>query len=404
MKKTLKPAEKKQKLTVVVAQPPLSSADPNGFPHQGQIILDGKIAATFNASTPEEYERVKRVLEAGFRLESKTRSWGMKAEDSWQLRSFPSDPDDWKSRMQRLAEHRLLDDDKSEMESLMHCCTWTLEQLWKWMHDLALNSKNPNIKRDAGMTLGKLYYQAKQVQPDAQLRTANEEFERQVVPFGGAKRKPSPDLVRWVNAKMMWQYEYWKRAVEVAHRFEEKRPYSRDVVGGKGDHYFNERLPITTIAEAWEGYFIQERQNQLYSAAWNQFLDELERHAFCTNKLNLAQLTEFESCWKGALHKSLHKEWELTGEAELVKAGKDKSFIHKFGDLKHITHMEGAGYNLAKDFFERCFSAHWRQKQQHRSASKESLREAIKPKQTSSVDPTSEVVKTKAKMRKSSAG
>lgn len=371
-------------------------------PHIGTIYVGERIIATIQAKTKDDYERTKDVIEAGFRVRGEASSWGMNSDHYWQLHPFPSDHDDWKVRMERLASHSLHDDDASEMGRLMHACTWTLEPLWKWMHHLAEYAKNPNIQRDAGRCLGALYYEARQKKNRIKLGKANEEFERRVAPFGGIKKKPTPELVRWVNNRMRNHYELWKRAIEVAQMFEQtKHPkgmhfFSRDYVEDGVRHY--ELLPMTTMAEAWDGYFIQHRQRP--GASWNEFLDELSAHPFCTNRLTLVQLTNFDQCWENALYDSLRVDWDTPDKLKQSKVWKGISFVHKFGDLKE---PEGAGYWLAKDYFDYAFAPYWKHTQVVEARICE-LSKNRKPRTGTAVDPVTKRIVAAANQVKSRAG
>jgi hypothetical protein len=325
----------------------------------GWIHYQGRAIAKIEAESAEDYEQAKQVIEAGFRVRDEAKYWDMPPEHYWQLHNFPSDPEDWEARMQRLIEHKL-GDHSSDVDGLMHSCTWTIELLWKWLHELAYKAENPNHKREAGRVLGVLYHEARLNSKADSLSEANEEFKRGIIPFPwGAKKPPAKELIHWVNRKMMKHIERWKKAVEVASTFELKKFFHRDDRDSRGVHHFV-RLPMGDIKESWNSFFIQERNaHPNRSGSWGEFLDELEKHPFCTHGLNLAQLTNFNDCWQLSLYDVLQEEWSHDKEIKLACG----SFVKKFGDLKHKTHMEGAGFQLARDFYERFYLPHWKQKQ-----------------------------------------
>lgn len=323
---------------------------------RGRIFRDGRTLAWIEAKTTDDLDAALEVINAGARIIHRAEAWNMKPEDYLQLQSFPSDPKDWEGRMERLLASKL-GDNKQDLDGLMHSCTWTIELLWKWLHELAIKAENPNHKRDAGRTLGRLYHQARQASEEERLSDANEDFRRGINPYSwGAKKPPAKELVNWVYRKMGRHFEHWKKAVEVASNFEQKKFFHRDDRDSRGVHHFV-RLPMGNIKEAWKSFFIQERAaHPNRSDAWDKFLDELEKHPFCTHGLNLAQLTNFKDCWRLSLYDVLQEEWSHDKEIKLACG----SFIKKFGDLKHL---EGPGFQLAKDYFERFFLLHWTEKQ-----------------------------------------
>lgn len=377
---------------------PIAAAESstNASPHVGSIYMGERTIATIQAPTQEDYDKAKELIEAGFRAQGEAVSWGMKPEDYWQLHQFPADHDDWKARMERLASHSLHDDDASHMQNLMHCCTWTLEPLWKWMHHLAEHAKNPNVKRDAGTALGELYYEARQKKNRKRLGEANEEFARRVAPFDGIKKKPSEQLTRWVSNRMRHCMDLWKMAIEVATRFENmktqerRHPFARMKVVD-GVHYF-EQLPMNTMAEAWDAYFIQEHSEHP-SGAWNELLNELEAHPFCTKRLTLAQLTDFEFSWSAALESVLRQQWATRSDEDRKKIGGDQSFEHRIGTAKDPR----AGYWVAKDFFVRF----WVNKQTNDAAFWKSFNTRTPG---TAVDPVAKRVLAMANRRKSRGG
>ena len=75
----------------------------------GWIHYQGRAIAKIEAESAEDYEQAKQVIEAGFRVRDEAKYWDMPPEHYWQLHNFPSDPEDWEARMQRLIEHKLGD-------------------------------------------------------------------------------------------------------------------------------------------------------------------------------------------------------------------------------------------------------------------------------------------------------
>lgn len=347
---------------------------------KGWFRTDAGSIARFEADTPDEWDQAKEVIEAGFRFREEAGSWGMNPDDAWQLAFFPMKHEDWTKRMERLAAHSLHDEDASDLAGLMHQCTWMIEPLWKWLHHLAEHAQNSNIKRDAGQTLGRLYHEAGQAKNKKRLRVANQEFERQIAPFGGIKAKPAKALVHWVNRQLSWQLELWKRAVEVARRLKEKRPYYEYCVSAA--HPSTEPSddvsewgmklvgvhPMNSMHDAWKGYFSENRTRK--GESWNDFLDELEDHPFRRSGLALEQLIDFDSCWNEALEPVLRQQWAKLDAQERRGIGKDLSFEHRIGTVKD----PHAGYWVAKDFFDRFFLLHWEQVQKFDRLFNQSIR------------------------------
>lgn len=333
--------------------------------HEGIMHSHKRIRARFEADTREDYEWAKKVIEAGFRSREEADSWGMNPDDAWQLACFPMKHEDWTKRMEHLLASKL-GDRSSDTFDLFHSCTWLIEPMWNWLHEIALRAENPNYKNDAGRILGKLYRQARQDKSEDRLSSANIEFKRSVNPHPWAKKKPSPALVRWVECEMMQQIEYWKRAVEVASHFDSKRFFSRDDLIN-GIHYYTP-LPMRSIKEAWQSYFIQERNAYPKRAgSWSDFLDELESHPFCTRAPTLKQLLDIKALWKSAFCDVLKKSWE-NDAAIRQKCG--PSFAKKFGDAKHPV---DAGYRLAAEFFKRAYLLHWSESQRLEKLLNESM-------------------------------
>ncbi|HRJ10970.1 MAG TPA: hypothetical protein PK490_22095 [Prosthecobacter sp.] len=328
---------------------------------------EGKMIAKIEALSADDLDAALEGINAGGRIIQEAKAWNMKPEDYWQLENFPSNPDDWEVRMQRLIASKLVDFN-SDTDGLMHSCTWIIDLLWKWLHEVAVKTENPNHKRDAGRTLGRLYHQARQEGEEERLSSANEEFRSNINPFPWARRPPSKALVNWTNRKMHRHLEFWKKAVEVAAAFEDKKPFSRDDRDSQGVHHF-QRLPMMDMKEAWQSYFIQERNAYPgRSGSWSDFLDELEIHPFRKRMLALSQLTAFKECWKLALYDVIKEEWNK--DLEIKKACGSK-FVGRFGDK---THLEGAGFHLAEDFFKRSYLPQWNQKKRLKSMMEQMIR------------------------------
>ncbi len=361
---------------------------------KGYIHNHKRTIARFEADTPEDYEFAKEVIDAGFRVKDNALEWGMNPDDYWQLACFPSDPDDWKTRMERLATHSLHDKDASDLGSLMHSCTWTLEQLWKWLQHLTEHAQNSNIKRDAGQALGRLYHEARQEEGRQKLGKANTEFERQMTPYAGIThvKEGTRKLWAWAQNEMNRQMDFWKRALKLADLVENKKLWKRS---NEPDHLEQ----VSDLAEAWRFHLNDERkQFPMRTAAWHDHLDELEKHPFCTKNLSLSQLTEFDSFWKSVMYEVLKDAWKQ--DAEIRKIAGTNSFVKKFGDLKH---MEGIGYKSAQDFFNRFYLLHWNQKQKTDRLLDESMKH-IRRGTGTAVDPVAAKILNSAKQKKASAG
>lgn len=377
---------------------PKDNQKPIEEPKRGRIFRDNRTLARIEAKTTDDLDAALEVINAGARIIHEAEAWNMKPEDYWQLQNFPSDPEDWEGRMQRLITSKL-GDAKSDVDGLMHSCTWTIDLLWKWLHELATKAENPNHKRDAGRTLGRLYHQARQASEEERLSNANEEFRRGINPYPwGAKKPPAKELVHWVNRKIRRHFEHWKTAIEVASTFEQKKFFHRDDRDSRGVHYFV-RLPMSNIKEAWDSYLIQERHaHPKRSRSWSDFLDGLGQSPFCLKALSLDQLINFKTCWKLALHDVFKAEWNQDSEIKKICG----SFVKKFGDLKHETHMEGAGFHLAKDYFERFFLSHWTQMQRLQRMFEESMQRDLKD--FDKDDPLTRILLARADAEKSSIG
>ena len=337
-------------------------------PHKGILHSNKRIRARFEADTPEDYEWAKEVIEAGFRFREEADSWGMNLDDAWQLVCFPMEREDWTKRMEHLLASKLTDL-SSDTFPLFHSCTWLIEPMWNWLHEMALRAENPNYKSDAGRILGKLYRQARQDKNEERLSAANSEFKRSVNPHPWAKKKPSVPLVSWVEREMMRQIEYWKRAVEVAQRFERKHRYNRDDKI-EGVHYYTP-LPMGTIAEAWQGYFIWQRSSRPNMCGdWDSFMNDLERHPFARG-LTLKHLLNIKMLWKLALCEVLKRAWNEDASIQ-QKCG--PSFAKKFGDADHPV---DAGFRLVSDFFKRVYLLHWSESQRLETLLNESLQRRI---------------------------
>lgn len=340
-------------------------------PHTGIMHNHERIRARFEADTPEDYEWAKEVIKAGFRFREEADSWGMNPDDAWQLGCFPMQHEDWTMRMERLATHSLHDKDASDLAGLMDQCTLMIEPLWKWLHHLAENAQNSNIKRDAGQTLGKLYHEAGQAKNKKRLRAANQDFERQIAPFGGIAAKPAKALVHWVDRQMRRHLELWKHAVEVAQRFQEKRHYYEYCHSGRDSQRTMTVIgihPMNSMKEAWKGYLTESRKRG--GTSWMNQLNSLENHPFCKAGLTLEQLINFDACWNEALETVLRQQWAKLDAQERKGIGKDLSFEHRIGTAKDPR----AGYWVAKDFFGRFFLPHWTQVQKFDRLFKESMR------------------------------
>ena len=332
----------------------------NKRPHTGIMHTGERVRARFEADSPEDYEWAKEVIKAGFRFREEADSWSMNPDDAWRLACFPLDEDDWKLQMESLAAHSLHDENASNFGGLMDSCCSTIERIWQWLHHLTQHAKNPNIKDEAGRTLGKLYHQAGQKKNQQKLRAHNQEFERQIAPFGSSGVKPTKALIDWISQQMRRHLEFWTRATEVAQQFKEKRPYyeyrhsggnSRRVMTLVGTH------PMNSMEEAWKGYLTESRKRD--GTGRVEFLDSLEIHPFCKAGLTLEQLLDFNACWNRALESVLRQRWAKLSAKEKQGIGKDLSFEHRVGTVEYPK----AGYWVAKDIFDRIFLPGWQQRQ-----------------------------------------
>jgi hypothetical protein len=160
--------------------------------HEGIMHSHKRIRARFEADTQEDYEWAKEVIESGFRFREEADSWGMNPDDAWQLACFPMKREDWTKRMENLLSSKLTDR-SSDTFPLFHSCTWLIEPMWNWLHEIALRAENPNYKNDAGRILGKLYRQARQAKTKIAFQVQTSNSRGTSIPIRG-RRKNLPWL------------------------------------------------------------------------------------------------------------------------------------------------------------------------------------------------------------------
>jgi hypothetical protein len=328
---------------------------------EGTIWRGGKKLARLTADSPEAYAEAKGIVEAGFWLQNRVRSWGMTDDAYWQMHTFPNASKNWRKRMEEMMQSTL--DNESEWYSQMHEIERTTLRLWDCLHELAEHASNLNFKRQAGRTLGELYHRARlKAGRGKKLIVVNEEFKRALVRFRGG-REPAGWLVNWVHSKLWWERELWLRAMEVASEFDQALKEGR-VKSGK------------TLDDAWACWM--ENRKQRPGADWHEFLSELWEHPFSgfrgtdrtRRALTLTQLTNFETCWSRALEPRLRKLWDTETPGPTLKNRKRPSWKHKFDKFEDD---ECAGYSLVSEYWKRSFLDDWNRRQEQRAGFFESV-------------------------------